>query len=94
MSVTHIIDGLEMCPATGAAADARARLGFLEWVIAQDGAVTAQTAQRAVSDVSRQTPNSQAACAFVRMLQEACVAPSVPARRRAGRRACRVGHAH
>lgn len=89
MTVTHIVDGLERCDATGSEADAMARLGFLEWVFAHPGTVTGKVVRDALADPAVQNPSSDAARAFVGVLQEArCLDATSPARR--GRHTRRV----
>lgn len=82
MSVTQIVDGLERSAATGAEADAMAKLGFLEWVFAHPGTVTAQAVRNALSEPAMQNPSSAAARAFVDVLREATdVSAMTPVRR-------------
>ena len=90
MSVSQILNGLERSPATGAEADAIARLGFLEWVFASPGVVTAKEARKALTDPAMQNPTSAAARAFVEVLQEATQADQLIPMRRG--RAARVMH--
>ncbi|MGK7652437.1 hypothetical protein ACSQ76_08485 [Roseovarius sp. B08] len=87
MSLTPIMDGLERSGATGAEAEAIARLGFLEWVFAYPGAVTARVVHEALSEPAVQNAGSAAARAFVDVLEEAGqAAPMTRWRRgRAGR---------
>jgi len=73
---------LERSAATGAEADAMARLGFLEWVFAYPGAVTAQVVHKALSEPAMQNPTSDAARAFVDVVRQATdVTGVVPMRR-------------
>lgn len=90
MSVSQIVDGLERSPATGAEADAIARLGFLEWVFGHPDAVTAQVARKALSDPALQNPTSAAARAFVDVMRQATEAARVVPVRRG--RAARLLH--
>ena len=87
MSVTPIMDGLERSGATGAEAEAVARLGFLEWIFACPGAVTAREVREALAEPAVQNAGSAAARAFVEVLEEARqVIPVTRGRRgRAGR---------
>ncbi|MFN3209108.1 MAG: hypothetical protein ACE369_08930 [Roseovarius sp.] len=71
MTVTPIMDGLERSPATGAEAEAVARLGFLEWVFGYPGAVTAGVVREALGEPAVQNAGSAAAKAFVGVLEEA-----------------------
>ncbi len=90
MSLTPIMDGLERSGATGAEAEAVARLGFLEWVFAYPGAVTARVVREALDEPAVQNAGSAAARAFVDVLEEARYA--VPMARRRRGRAARVMH--
>ncbi len=71
MCVTRILDGLEACEAIGAEADAVARLGFLEWVFSEIGAVSATQARAALDCPAARNAASPAAQAFVGFLQQA-----------------------
>lgn len=90
MSLTPIMDGLERSGATGAEAEAVARLGFLEWVFAHPGAVTARVVREALAEPAVQNAGSAAARAFVDVLEEARHAAPM-ARGRRGR-AARLVH--
>jgi len=71
MCVTRILDGLEACESIGAEADAVARLGFMEWVFSETGAVTATVARDALDCPAARNAASPAAQAFVGFLQQA-----------------------
>ena len=71
MCVTRILDGLEASDAIGAETDAVARLGFLEWVFSETGAVTATDARDALDCPAVRNAASPAAQAFVGFLQQA-----------------------
>ncbi|MEO3416409.1 hypothetical protein AAFO92_17295 [Roseovarius sp. CAU 1744] len=81
MSISRILDGLEVIDATGADALQAARLGFLEWAFcARDGG-TPQAARAALGSRAVQNASSDAARAFVSFLQEA-TQPLTPRPRR------------
>jgi hypothetical protein len=82
MSFLRIMDGLESSPATGSQAMQAARLGFLQWACAVDGPVTSQLVRAALESPEAQTAESDAARAFVGVLQEACRAFQVKPMRR------------
>jgi hypothetical protein len=82
MSVRQILHGLERSDATGADADAVARLGFLEWAFALPGAATPEAARAALA-AAQPEPRSPAAQAFVQFLSQATM--RVPDRTRRGR---------
>ncbi|QFT93511.1 hypothetical protein FIU86_11720 [Roseovarius sp. THAF9] len=90
MNLTPIMDGLERSGATGAEAKAVARLGFLEWVFAYPGTVTAHAVREALAEPVMQNPGSAAARAFVDFLEEARYA--VPMARGRRGRASRLVH--
>lgn len=71
MTAIRILNGLEDSAATGPEADSMARLGFLEWVFASPGTLTAESARRALQEISPHVPGSPAARAFVGFLEEA-----------------------
>ena len=82
MSLIRILDALENSPTAGAQAHAAARMGFLEWVFAAPGPVTAQMARDALAEPAARQAQSAAARAFVEHLKEACIAGlGSPARR-------------
>ncbi|RXV63295.1 hypothetical protein C6W92_09430 [Roseovarius sp. A46] len=86
----RIIDALEESPAEGAQAMAAARLGFLEWVFATPGPLTARMARDALDTQAARDAQSPAARAFVGCVREA----GTPARAcYAGRRAARAKRA-
>ena len=86
MTARRILDGLERSTATGAEADAVARLGFLEWAFGLEGDATAAEARAALASPQAQRPASAAACAFVSFLRQASVPVSRTAARRGRRR--------
>ncbi|MFB9149978.1 hypothetical protein [Roseovarius ramblicola] len=69
--VTRIIGALENSPTEGAQALAAARHGFLEWVLAAPGPVTARMARDALETPAARDAQSAAARAFVGCLHEA-----------------------
>lgn len=81
MSLIRIIDALEDSPSHGAQAQALARLGFLEWVFAAPGPVTAAMAREALASPAARGAQSDAARAFLGYLHAACVPAVAPARR-------------
>lgn len=81
MSLSRIIDALEHSPSRGAQAQALARLGFLEWLFAAPGPVTAAMVREALATGAAQGAQSDAARAFVGYLHAACVSTVAPARR-------------
>lgn len=84
MSLQRIVEGLEQSEATGREAQAMAKLGFLEWVFAQPGAVSAPVVREALAELAVCRVTSDAACAFAEVMRQA--APGVqPAARRRGR---------
>ncbi|WP_135501760.1 hypothetical protein [Roseovarius aestuariivivens] len=85
MTVTRIVEGLERSEATGPAAQDAARLGFLEWVFAHPGQVTAQTIRAAQAELSACPMSSDAACAFADVLRQAAPGLHAPGRRRVRR---------
>ncbi len=85
MSASQILNGLERSESTGSEADAVARMGFLEWAFAQEGAVTAADAREALESREAQTAVSDAARAFVGFLSEAAMASTTVGRRRRSR---------
>ena len=82
MSVSRILNGLEMMDETGLDAVQAARLGFLEWAFCAQGGGTAQAARAALDSPAAQNPGSDAARAFVGYLREATQALARPRRRR------------
>ncbi|WP_236544479.1 hypothetical protein [Roseovarius atlanticus] len=90
MSLTPIMDGLERSGATGDEAEAVARLGFLEWVFAHPGTVTARVVREALDEPAVQNADSAAAKAFVGVLEEARHAVRMTRGRRG--RAARLVH--
>jgi len=85
-TVLRILQGLERSPATGDEAEGMARLGFLEWMFALEGASAARGhARAALQSDAAQAAESAAARAFVRFLQQATWALP-PAQVRKGRR--------
>ncbi|QFT80298.1 hypothetical protein FIU89_06715 [Roseovarius sp. THAF27] len=90
MSLTPIMNGLERSGATGAEAEAVARLGFLEWVFGYPGAVTAGVVREALAEPAVRNADSAAARAFARVLEEARHAAPMTRGRRG--RAARVVH--
>jgi hypothetical protein len=82
MSLIRILDALEDSPTAGSQAQAAARMGFLEWVFAAPGPVTAQMVREALADPAAQEAQSAAARAFVDYLEQACLSGlGSPARR-------------
>jgi len=81
---TRIIGALEDSPAEGAQAMAAARLGFLEWVLAAPGPVTARMARDALGTRAARDAQSAAARAFVGCLREVSVRPVARAAHRSG----------
>ncbi|SEL08963.1 hypothetical protein SAMN05443999_103273 [Roseovarius azorensis] len=82
MTLTRILEGLEANTATGAQARGDARRGFLEWIFAMPGPVTAQMVRAALDEPAVHAAESDAARAFVECLQEACqVSLACPRRR-------------
>ena len=71
MSAGRILSGLETSNATGAEAEAVARMGFLEWVFAEPDAVTARAARVALDCPEARNAVSPAAQAFVGFLKQA-----------------------
>jgi hypothetical protein len=71
MSFQRIMDGLERSPATGAQAVQVARMGFLHWACGVEGPVTTQMVRAALDCPAAQAAESDAARAFVGVLQEA-----------------------
>jgi len=85
--LARIIGALEDSRAEGAQAIAAARLGFLEWVCAAPGPVTAHMARDALGTQAARRAQSAAARAFVGCLREASMpAPAA----RAGRNGARA----
>jgi len=91
MDFARIIGALEDSQAEGAQAMAAARRGFLEWVVATPGPVTARMARDALATRAARNAQSQAARAFVGCLREASVPPPAFAARQ---RAARVRRGH
>ncbi|GAW36046.1 hypothetical protein RA2_03114 [Roseovarius sp. A-2] len=82
MSLIRILDALEDSPTVGTQAQVAARMGFLEWVFATPGPVTAQMVREALADPAAREAQSAAARAFVEYLEEACISGlGSPARR-------------
>lgn len=86
MTATRILDGLERSPATGAEADAVARLGFLEWVFGLEGGAARAEARTALASPAAQRPGSAAARRFVAFLRQAALPVSRPTSGQTGRR--------
>ncbi len=85
-TLTRIIEALEDSPARGAQALDAARLGFLEWVFAAPGPVTARMARDALDTQAARGAQSPAARAFVGYIRDVCAcAPSSAHRRRGAR---------
>jgi len=82
----RIIDALENSPAEGAQALAAARRGFLEWVVAAPGPVTARMARDALGTQAARDAQSAAARAFVGCLHEASLPLATGTTRRRGTR--------
>ena len=84
--LSRIISALEDNPTEGAQALDAARLGFLEWVFAAPGPVTARMARDALDTQAARGAQSPAARAFVGCVRQACSgASTVPQRRRGAR---------
>ena len=90
MSITLIMSGLERSGATGDAAQTAAKLGFLEWVFAYPGVVTARVVRDALDEPAVKNAGSAAARAFVDVLEEAQAATVMTPVRRG--RAARAVH--
>lgn len=84
---TQIIGALEDNPEQGAQALDAARLGFLEWVFAAPGPVTARMARDALDTQAARDAQSPAARAFVGCVRQVCHAASTVPHRRRGARA-------
>jgi hypothetical protein len=84
--LARIIGALEDSSAEGAQALAAARLGFLEWVFAAPGPVTAHMARDALGTQAARAAQSAAARAFVGCLREASLPGPTGGARRSGRR--------
>ncbi|SLN30182.1 hypothetical protein PEL8287_01400 [Roseovarius litorisediminis] len=82
MNISRILRDLEDVDASGPAAQAAARLGFLEWAFSSAEA-TPQAACRALEDPATQKAQSAAAQAFVSYLHEATL--TIAPRRRKSR---------
>jgi hypothetical protein len=85
-ALSRIIDALEDSPAQGAQALDAARLGFLEWMLATPGPVTAQMARDALETQAARDAQSPAARAFVGCVREVCTCVPSSAQRRRGAR--------
>jgi len=92
MMATRILNGLELCAATGEEAESVARLEFLEWVFGLDGAATPAEARAALATPAAQRAESDAACAFVGFLRQASRPVSRPATKGARRGRRRTVH--
>lgn len=89
MTATRILYGLEASAATGAEADAAARLGFLQWMAELPAGAAPRAARAALKSPAAQNPESAAARAFVTYLHAAsrpAVLPGAGRRRRNRRR--------
>ncbi|MEM8775810.1 MAG: hypothetical protein AAGF53_12305 [Pseudomonadota bacterium] len=82
MNATMILRHLEESAATGAEADALARLGFMQWMFEHPGYITSVELNSALSEPALKTPESAAAQAFVGFLKDAETTPITRARRR------------
>lgn len=71
VSFLRIMNGLERDPAIGRQAEQVARIGFLTWACSVEGPVTAQVARAALDCPEAVAAESDAARAFVGILQEA-----------------------
>lgn len=90
MSLQRIVEGLEQSDATGCEAQAVAKLGFLEWVFSQPGAVSGPVVREALDELAVCRLTSDAACAFAEVMRQA--APAVPPVARRGGRLKRAVH--
>ncbi|MEL6934719.1 MAG: hypothetical protein AAFO17_16750, partial [Pseudomonadota bacterium] len=82
MHATAILRHLEESAATGAEADALARMGFMQWMFEHPGCITHIELKSALSEPALQTPASPAALAFVGFLKDAEITPTPVTRRR------------